>query len=86
MVVISIRKYPHNGPVFHYKAMQMKHGLCMNVAVWFLQSQSLIIHIPYNGKFSKGLIFKNFESSQAFVKLFFKINDIIMHVHFWNVS
>ena len=28
--------------------------------------------IPYSGKFSKGLIFKKFESSQAFSKIFFQ--------------
>ena len=28
--------------------------------------------LPYSGKFSKGLIFENFESSQAFSKIFFR--------------
>ena len=42
--------------------------------------------IPYSGTFLKGLIFKNFESSQAFWKYFFKINNIIiMHMHFQKV-
>ena len=30
-----------------------------------------LIYIPYSGKISKGLIFENFESSQAFLKIFF---------------
>ena len=30
------------------------------------------IYIPYSGKFSKDLIFENFESSQAFSKIFFQ--------------
>ena len=38
---------------------------------------------PYSGKFSKGLIVKNFKSSQAFS---FESNKVIMHVLFWNVS
>ena len=30
------------------------------------------MHVPYSGKFSKGLIFENFKSSQAFSKIFFR--------------
>ena len=30
------------------------------------------IKLPYSGKFSNGLIFKNLESSQAFSKIFFR--------------
>ena len=31
-----------------------------------------IFKVLYSGKFSKGLIFENFESSQAFSKIFFQ--------------
>ena len=44
------------------------------------------MYIPYSRKISKGLIFKNFKSSQAFSKTFFEINEVIMHMYFRNVS
>ena len=37
--------------------------------------------IPHSGKFSNGLIFENFKSSQAFLKIFFEIHEVIIHVH-----
>ena len=39
--------------------------------------------MPYGGKFSKGLIFENFISSQASLKIFSEINNFM--VHFRNV-
>ena len=36
-------------------------------------------------KFLKGLIFENFKSTEAFLKYFFQINKVIMHMHFWNI-
>ena len=51
-----------------------------------IQSEARIRSIPYSGKFFKGLIFENFESSLAFSKIFFSksIKLAIMHTHFRN--
>jgi len=44
------------------------------------KSQFIYIYIPYSGKFLKGLIFENFESSQVFLKIFFR-NQLRYHAH-----
>ena len=45
----------------------------------------LMYCIAYSGIFSNSLNFKNFESSQAFSKIFFRINKLIMYIHFQKI-
>ena len=50
------------------KPEQLKESIAMyNYGQHLSNSQ-----LPYSGKFLKGLIFKNFKNSQAFLKIFFR--------------
>ena len=61
-----------------YIYIYIDRQLCSYVILWLevvTNGKGICLKLLYSGKFLKGLSFKNFESSQAFSKIFFEINS-----------